>query len=175
MAGDALRIGSDGELEEFTGGATGGAPDANKLAKLDANGQLQLAHLPAGVGAATHVGTATEALAAGDFVQVYDVAGVKSVRKASAAAGSARAADGFVVAGVANGAPATVYAGGLNGAVSGIAAADVGKPVFLSPTVPGGFTFTPPSATGQLLQRLGVATATSQIAANIGASPITRA
>lgn len=174
MAGDALRIGTDGELEEFVAATTGGAPDANRIPKLDGNGQFPATMMPIGIGAATHVGTATELLAAGDFVQVYDVAGVKSIRKASAAAGSPRAADGFVIAGVANAAPATVYTSGHNGAVSGIAAVDIGRPVFLSPTVPGGFTFTAPSVAGQLLQKIGTATATGQIATNFG-PVITRA
>jgi hypothetical protein len=168
MAGDALRIASDGELEEFLGGSTGGIGDANKLVKFDSNGQLTLAAMPTGVGAQTHTGTASEALAAGDYVEVFDNAGTKSIRKASAASGSARPADGFVIAGVVSAATATVYNSGLNGAVTGIAAADIGKPVFLSSTTPGGFTFVPPSAVGQVLQRLGIATAAGQIATNLG-------
>src|SRR5690606_35480393 len=61
-----------------------GAADAGKLAMLDANGRLDSTMMPVGIGADTASIQASEALAAGDFVNIHSSSGAR-VRKADAA------------------------------------------------------------------------------------------
>lgn len=96
--------------------------------------------------------TATEALAANDLVNVYNSSGPK-VRKANATDGT-KVAHGYVKAAVASGDPAVVYFDGENSNLSGLTAGTY----FLS-TTGGQMTQTPPSANGNIVQRVGVANA----------------
>lgn len=127
-----------------------GAGDAGKIPQLDGTGRLDASFLPVGIGADTNTATASEALSAGDFVNVYYSAGW-FCRKADAATN--KPAHGFVLAAVANGATATIYAEGTNTQLSGLTSADQ----FLSVTTPGRTQATSPSASGQIIQHLGVA------------------
>jgi len=95
---------------------------------------------------------AYENLSAGDFVNIFDDAGVTKVRKADASAN--KPAHGYVLDDVAAGSDATVYFDGHNTKLSGLT---VGTYYFLSDTTPGGVTNTPPSTTGYFIQRLGIA------------------
>lgn len=136
-----------------------GAADADKLIATGADGKLDSSFLPPGVGASTVTVPASEALSAGDFVDIYTDAGAAKVRKADAA--TLKAADGFVLAGVAGGANATVYPlGDLNTQHTGLAP---GGDYYLSVTTPGGVQATAPSAAGQLYQRLGVAVSATEL------------
>jgi len=128
-----------------------GAGDSGKLAALDATGKLDTSFMPTGIGADTSVVTASEALAAGDLVNVYDATGAKC-RKADAST-AGKEAHGFVLAVVENGAPATVYFEGGNTQVTGLTP---GKQ-YLS-TTPGLCAATAPSASGNVVQRVGIAT-----------------
>lgn len=96
---------------------------------------------------------AIEDLAAGAWVHIYDAAGVARVCNATAADPD-KPANGFVLAVVASGAVAKVYRFGPNSAVTvpGIVA-----PLYLSDTVPGGHSTSPPTAAGHLVQQLGIA------------------
>lgn len=144
------------ELKEITPIATSsGAGDASKLVQTDSGGKLDITLMPSGIGADTVSVTASEALAAGDWVNIYDNAGTKNVRKANAT-DNTKPAHGFVRSSVSNGATATVYLTGVNDQipVGSFVAADVGKNVFLS-TTGGGTTLTAPSSTGNRVQRLG--------------------
>lgn len=129
-----------------------GAGDAGKLVALDGSGRIDTSAMPVGVGPDTNTITATEALAAGDYVNVHS----GGVRKADASNG--RPAHGVVLAGVANGAPATVYFEGTNTQLSGLT---LGADQYLSATTPGARTATAPSTAGQLVQPLGVAVSTT--------------
>jgi hypothetical protein len=133
-----------------------GAGDAGEIVALDNTGRLDSSVLPVGIGADTAIVTAGEALAAGDFVNVYNDTGAK-VRKADATT-AGKEAHGFVLAAVDNGDPATVYFEGTNTQVSGATAGVV----FLA-TSAGGFTSTAPSSTGNVVQKLGVAISTTAI------------
>lgn len=96
---------------------------------------------------------ASEAITAGQFVNVYSSGGSTRVRKASAL-DPALFANGYALANIASGATGLVIFGGLNLATT------VGAPaseVWLSDTTPGGWTTTPPSASGSILQPLGAA------------------
>lgn len=127
-----------------------GAGDAGKVVALDGSGRIDSTMMPVGIGADTAVIQASENLAAGDLVNVWNSAGAK-VRKADATS-AGKEAHGFVLAAVTAGQNATVYFEGTNTGVSGQTAG----PVFLS-TTPGVATSTPPSAAGNVVQRVGFA------------------
>ncbi len=97
---------------------------------------------------------ASDTLTAGQWINFHNVAGVKNARPADMT-DATKPAQGFVLAGFASAATATVYLAGVNTVipVGAYAAADVGKPVFLSTA--GGTTLTPPATTGNLLQQVG--------------------
>lgn len=95
---------------------------------------------------------ASEDLAAGDLVNVWNDSGTPKARLADASAD--RPADGFVLAGVDLGDPATVYSQGLDSEVTGLTA---GVTYWLSATVPGGIQDAPPTGSGELVQRAGKA------------------
>lgn len=111
--------------------ASTGAAEAGDLVALDATGKLDSTLLPVGIGADTQSIIAFEALAAGDFVNVFDDGGTPSVRKADASNG--RAAHGFVLAAATAGVATDVYFEGTNTQVTGLA----GGFVYLSGTTPG--------------------------------------
>lgn len=147
-----------GTLTEREGQATSaGAGDAGKIPALDGAGKLDNSLMPTGIGADTASVPSTENLAAGDLVNIYDAAGTASVRKADASA-SGKAAHGFVLAVVTSPANATVYFEGSNDQVSGL----TGGIQYLS-TTPGLSTNTAPSASGNVVQRVGVATSATSL------------
>ena len=145
-----------------------GVTEAGKIVGLDSNGRLDVSVMPVGIGADTNVIVASEALAAGDFVNVYDATGTPKVRKADATT-AGKYANGFVLASVAQDGNATVYAEGTNNQVTG---ATAGR-VFLSTTA-GGFTSTPPSASGNVTQSIGYAVSATAINFQAG-EPVIRA
>lgn len=148
----ALITGKLKEVEALVTSA--GATDAGKIPGLDASGRLDTSVMPVGVGASVIVAPASEALTAGDFVNLWNDAGTLKVRKADATT-SAKPAHGFVLANVAAAASATVYLlGEINTAVSGLT---VGSDYYLS-TTPGGVTTSAPSASGNIVQFIGRAT-----------------
>lgn len=136
--------------------SSAGTADAGKVVILDGAGKLDTTMLPTGIGADTGSITASEALAAGDFVNVWDSTGAK-VRKADAT-GAGKEAHGFVLAACVSGSQATVYFEGTNTAVTGQTA---GK-VFLSTTA-GTATSTAPQGAGNLVQVIGFATTPTSI------------
>lgn len=104
--------------------------------------------------------TTSEALSAGDVVNIHNSSGIKC-RKASAS--SAYEAHGFVLEDTANGAVATVYVDGENPYLSGLT---TGGKLYLS-TTSGGVTHTMPSS-GNLVQALGIAMSTTKMNFVIG-------
>jgi hypothetical protein len=144
-----------------------GAGDAAKVVQLDGTGRIDSTMMPVGIGADTVAITTSEALAAGDFVNIHNSAGAKA-RKADATA-AGKPAHGFVLAGFGSGASATVYFEGLNNQVSGQTPGDV----FLQTTA-GAAGSTPPSGAGNVVQKLGVAVSATAINFERG-EPITLA
>lgn len=158
MAGEKfIQHDGNGGFNEAEAVQSGGVGSEDKIPSLDANGRLDQTMMPTGIGADTANITASEALAAGDFVNVYDNGGAPNVRKADATT-NGKPAHGFVKSAVASAASATVYFAGSNDAVTGA----IGGVVYLSTTA-GGFTSTPPSATDNLVQRIGVATSATNV------------
>lgn len=150
--------GTGGMAEVEASDVSTGAPDAGKIPALDASGRLDSSLMPTGIGADTQVIQASEALAAGDLVNVHNVSGSARVRKADAAT-AGKEAHGFVLAAVASAANATVYFEGTNAQVTG----QVPGPVYLSASTPGLATGTPPAAPGNVVQRVGLALSATSI------------
>jgi hypothetical protein len=123
----------------------------NKIPQLNASGTLDVTLMPPGVGADTAPIIASEALAAGDVVNVWDNGGTANVRKADAATN--KRGNGFVLASVAASGLATVYFESTNNQCTGLTPGDV----YLSSTVPGRTTSTPPTGSGVLQQLVGFA------------------
>ena len=132
--------------------ATAGAADAGKVVQLDAAGKIDQSLMPVGIGADTQLVTTSEAISAGELVNVWDDAGTPKVRKADATMGG-KEAHGFVLTGAGAGAPATVYFEGTNNAVTGLTPGNQ----FLATTA-GSCSATAPSGTGEVVQRVGFAT-----------------
>ncbi|HEY0658322.1 MAG TPA: hypothetical protein VGD05_07605 [Pyrinomonadaceae bacterium] len=133
-----------------------GAGDAGKVVALDAAGKLDTSFMPTGIAADTASITASEALSAGDYVNIWNSTGAKA-RKADATT-AGKEAHGFVLAAVSNGASATVYFEGTNSSVTG----QTPGVVFLS-TTPGAGTTTAPSASGNVVQRIGFASSATAV------------
>ncbi|MVN86928.1 hypothetical protein GO986_09135 [Deinococcus sp. HMF7620] len=134
-----------------------GAGSSGKLPALDASGRLDQSFLPTGIGADTASIQASEALAAGDYINIWSSSGSARVRKADATA-AGKEAHGFVLAAVASGANATVYFEGTNTGVS----SQTPGPVFLATTAGAG-TSTPPTGSGNVQQVLGFAVSATAV------------
>lgn len=145
-----------GKLKEVFGSVTG---TADAIPAGDATGRLDVSWMPVGIGAETINGLASEALSAGNFVNIYNNAGVLGVRKADATT-NGKPAHGFVIAAVASGASATVYQiSQTNTQLTGLTP---GSDYFLATTA-GGVTLTPPSTAGNVVQFLGRASSATEL------------
>jgi hypothetical protein len=133
-----------------------GAGDTGKLVALDAAGRIDTSMMPVGIGADTATITTSEALSAGDFVNIWNSGGARA-RKADATV-AGKEAMGFVLAAFGSSVSATVYFEGMNTGVTG----QTPGPVFLSAT-PGLATATAPSAAGNVVQRIGFAVSASAV------------
>lgn len=142
-----------------------GVADAGKIIATNDQGKLDESLLPTGIGANTVPLPATEALAAGSFVNVFANAGVASVRLADNTNG--RYADGYVKDAVANAATATVYPlDTTNSSVTGLTA---GLRYYLGTA--GGTIATPLDETaagnvGKISQYLGYAKSPTELVTN---------
>lgn len=133
-----------------------GAGDSGKVVALDGSGRIDSTMMPVGIGADTATITTSEALAAGDFVNIWDNSGAKC-RKADATV-VGKEAHGFVLSAAGSGAPASVLFEGSNTGVTG----QTPGVVFLSTTA-GVATTTAPSGSGNVVQRIGFATSATSI------------
>lgn len=134
-----------------------GAGDSGKLPALDAAGRLDTSFMPVGIGADTQSIVSSENLAAGDLVNVWNDTGTPKVRKADATT-AGKEAHGFVLAGVTAPAAATVYFEGNNTQVTGLTAGAQ----FLQTTA-GLAGATAPSGSGNVVQRVGFASAATNL------------
>jgi hypothetical protein len=142
--------------EVATPTSSAGAGDSGKIPSLDGSGRLDTSFMPAGIGADTKAIVASEALAAGDMVNVWNSTGAK-VRKADASV-AGKEAHGFVLAAVASSGTATVYFEGPNTQVTGLTPGSQ----FLS-TTPGLATAIAPTGSGNVVQRVGFAVAATEM------------
>jgi hypothetical protein len=95
MAGNKYIAMIAGLLTEVAASQTSaGAGDAGKIPALDAAGKLDTTFMPTGVGADTASITTSEALAAGDLVNIHNSTGAKA-RKADASVSGKEAHGSF--------------------------------------------------------------------------------
>ncbi|WP_312305576.1 hypothetical protein [Pulveribacter sp.] len=152
-----LRLVGGVMTEVFGIQSSAGAANAGDIPALDESGRIDASMMPVGIGADVANIPASEGLAAGDFVNVWNDSGAAKVRKADATV-AGKDAHGFVLAAVASGANATVYFEGTNTQVTGQVAGNV----FLQTTAgKGGATV--PSAAGNVAQQVGIATSATSV------------
>lgn len=140
--------------------SSAGSADAGKLIATDSTGKLDSSFLPTGIGANTVTGTASEALTAGAFVNLFDNSGAMGVRLADNTNG--RPAHGYVNSAVASAAAATVYR--LNTVNSNLSGLSPGDDYWLGTA--GGVVSTaldPATDTGKVDQYLGVAKSATEL------------
>lgn len=135
-----------------------GAGDANKIVATGSDGKIHSSLMPTGIGADTETILASEALAAGDLVNIWNNSGTRNMRKADAS--NNRPANGFVLTAVSSGQNGTAYTSGKNTALTGLTP---GSSYFLSATTAGTVTTTAPTSTGHLVQEVGYAVSTTAI------------
>lgn len=160
-----------GGAREVNAATTGGAPDANKIPQLDANGKFTAAMMPSGIGADSQVFQASENLSAGDLVNIWSSTGAFRVRRADASGGTAKKAMGYVLAAVTSGQNATVFFEGTNDQIATVLTPG---DCYLSAAQPGQVTQTAPTTATHIVQRVGFASTSTAL--NFEASdPITLA
>lgn len=141
--------------------ASAGVANAGDIVALDASGKLDPSLLPAGVGPDIASIIASVALAAGDYVNIYDDAGTPKVRLADAS--NDRPAHGFVKTAVLSGASASVYFEGPNTDLTGLT---IGARYYLGTA--GAPTSAVPSLPGSVIhQLLGTAVSATSINTDI--------
>ncbi len=145
------------EIEAITSSA--GAGDAGKVPATDSTGRLDTTFLPVGIGADTKALAASENLAAGDLVNIWNDSGTAKARKADASGGAGKRAHGFVLSAVTSGNTATVY---MEGTITGLTSLTRGATYFLSGTA-GAATTTPPSTSTYIVQEIGTAVSDTEI------------
>lgn len=162
-AGDADRIpalNASGVLDSTIVNSkttSAGAGDSGKVVALDAAGRIDSSMMPVGIGADTSSIVTSENLAAGDLVNIWNDGGTAKARKADATT-AGKEAHGFVLSAVTAPAAATVYFEGADTAVTGLTPGNQ----FLATTA-GGATATAPSAAGNVVQRVGIATSATSL------------
>jgi hypothetical protein len=169
MAQKFLRLlsGVISELEALVTSA--GAGDAGKIPALDATGKLDNSFMPVGIGADSKILPASENLAAGDLVNVWNDSGTAKARKADATT-AGKEANGFVLSAVTLGNNATVYFDGTDTQLAGLTPGSV----YYLATTAGGIATAPPSGYGNVLQRVGRALSATELTFEPG-EPITLA
>lgn len=135
-----------------------GIGNANQIIALDATGFISSTMLP-DTGVITM--TASESISAGAFINIWSSTGVK-VRNADSS--TPTKAHGFVNAAISNaGTGAVILQPAIN---TGVTSLTIGTAYFLSTT--GSVTATKPTSSGNIIQAVGVANATTSIVAAIG-------
>lgn len=157
MADKYLYLNAGRMTERSVTVSSAGAADAGKAVGLDAAGRIDSTMMPVGIGADTASIQASENLAAGDLINIWNSSGPKA-RKADAAT-AGKEACGFVLAAVTSGANATVY---FEGTITGLTGLTPGARHYLSTTA-GQNTATPPSAAGNVVQYIGTAISTTAL------------
>lgn len=159
-----LKIDGNKKAEGTAVTVSTGVAEAGCVVGTDASGKIDNSFLPAGIGDESFVKEASEALATGDFVNIFDDGGTEKLRKADASAFATRAnayvTDNYVATDL-----ATAFSEGVLGGFSGLS---IGLPVFLDATTPGDITQTAPTSTGEIWQQLGVAISATEVRIEIG-------
>lgn len=149
-----------GRLKQMAAVVTSaGAGNDGDLVALDPSGKLDASVLPVGLGQNTISAVTSEAIAAGNLVNLYNVSGTLTARKADATT-EGKEAHGFVKAAFANAATATIYTGGNY--LTGLTGMTPGARQYLATTA-GARTETAPSTANNVVQMVGVASSASSL------------
>ena len=160
-----LKLGTSGFEEVTTIDSSAGAGDVGKIPSLDSSGKIDNSFLPAGIGGETLSIEASEALSAGDLVNLHESTGVK-VRKADNT--NNRPAHGFVLDAITSAASGSVY---FEGACTGLTGMTIGAQQWLGAT--GAVTEIIPTTAGYIAQSVGRAVSATQLSFE-PSDPITR-
>lgn len=160
MAAKAYARRVAGVWREFLGTVLStGVANAGDIVALDDTGHLDASLMPVGFGTDVKPLVASEALSAGNLVNVWSSAGTEAVRKADATT-EGKPCDGYVLDTVTSGATVSVYFGRK---ITGLTGIVPGARYYLSKT-PGGFTATPVSGVGAVDQLIGKGISATEIA-----------
>lgn len=134
---------------------------ANKILMTGADGRLDPETMPAGIGQDAKTLPASEALAAGNIVNVWNDAGTAKARKADATA-EGKEGVGFVLAAVASAANATLF---FEGRITGLSSLTAGARYYLSAATPGALVLAAslPSTAGNVVQYIGTAVSATEL------------
>lgn len=148
-----------GRLKEVLAiASSAGSGDADKVVATGADGKIDLSLLPSGTGPTNASIEASESLAAGDLVNIWNDSGDVKVRKADADS-AGKQAHGYVLEGYSSSDMADVY---FEGTITGLTGLTAGGFVWLSTTA-GEVTQTPPTGAGVLSQIVGVAISATEV------------
>jgi len=149
-----------GQMKEVEGTVISSGPaNSGDIAALGPDGLWDQSLMPIGITPDTKQLIASETLAAGDLINVWDNGGVTKARKADAST-VGKEANGFVLEAVIATEMARVYFDGTNNQVTGLVGGNI---MFLSSSVPGTSTSTPPSTVGNLVQPVGKSISTTEL------------
>jgi hypothetical protein len=136
-----------------------GAGDAGKIVALDSSGRIDPTMMPVGIGADTKSVTTSEALSAGDLVNLWNDAGTLKARKADATT-VGKGAIGFVLAAFGSGVTALVY---FDGTISGLSGLTLGSRYYLSKTAGGVVASVAAYTAGNVVQYVGIAMSATEL------------
>ncbi len=137
-----------------------GASNDGDLVALDATGKIDVSVLPAGVGQNTVSAATSEAMSAGDLVNLWNDSGTIKARKADGTS-EGKEVHGFLKASYSSGATATVYLPG--NVMTGLTGLTPGARQYLS-TTPGALTETPLNSANNVHQMVGIASSATTVA-----------
>lgn len=129
----------------------------SKVLMTKPDGTIDTSVMPPGIGADTSSILTSEALAAGDLVNIWSNSGTANVRKADATT-EGKEANGFVLAAFASGVAATVY---HEGKVTGLTGLTPGARQYLSKTAGARTEDVTAYTTGNVVQCVGTAISAS--------------
>jgi hypothetical protein len=135
-----------------------GVANAGDVVALDDSGRLDPSVMPSGLGADVKAVVTSEALSAGNLVNLYSNAGTINARKADASA-EGKEANGFVLSAVSSGGTANVY---FSRVITGLSGLTVGARYYLADTA-GAATATPLTGTGKIDQYIGRALSATEL------------
>jgi hypothetical protein len=148
-----------GKIQEYIPITTSaGAGSAGAIPALDAAGKLDITMMPNGVGADISTITASESIAAGALVNVYQVSGATKVRNADGTT-AGKEAHGYVLSAYSASDSAMVY---FTGIITGLSGLTQG-PVFLSDSTLGGISGTGATTANHVYQQVGIALSASSV------------
>lgn len=142
--------------------SSAGAGDSGKIPALDGAGKLDISFLPTGIGANNVVAVASEAIAAGKFINLFSNAGVMGMRLADNS--NNREAHGYVTSSVASAASGTAFR--LNTVNASMTGLTPGLSYYLGVAggvIATGATLDPVADIGKTDQYLGIAKSATEL------------